>query len=139
MLAKDSPYKLINGYLWTHQEIAQAEADKKEKAAAFEVAKKLRENPRQVADAYIEAMLCDGSLREATFVQERNDLVTGCYEINQVPDWPQRMRTVHYEVKYLSKGGLILERQAYVTLFRNKDGLWFVSIDTLLDPSGIHF
>lgn len=139
VLADDSPYKLIDGNLVTDAEIAQAETDKKEKAAALEAAKKLRGNPRQVADAYIDAMVRDGSLRKASFVQERNDLVTGCFDINQVADWPQRMRTVHYEVKYVSKGGMILERQGYVILFRSEDGLWFISTDTRLDPNGIHF
>ena len=72
-------------------------------------------------------------------MQEHNDVITGCINVGQVADWSTRIRSMHYDVKYRSKAGLVFEREAYVILFRDNDGLWFVSTDTQLDPNGIHF
>lgn len=128
ILEGDSPYTKIDGRLLT-----------KEEKHKWDELSGIHGSPRLAADNYVQSMLDAGSLREAAFVEERNDMITGCINIGQVIDWPSRIRSVHYEIKYVSKGGLVNERLAYVVVFKAKDGLWYVSSDTQLDRNGIHF
>lgn len=128
IMGADSPFVEADGKFLTL-------AEKAKQDALLEI----HGSPRRVADNYVQSMLDSGSLREAIFVDERNNMITGCIDIRQVDDWPNRIRSVHYRINYVSKAGLVNERLAYVTVFKAKNGLWYVSTDTQIDRNGIHF
>ena len=134
---EDSPYAFYKDMLIPRTERDKIELSeqnaRRRREHDMEVERQEHGTPRQVADNYVADLLNKGILRAATFVAERNDLISGCMNIGQVADWPERVRSVHYQVNYISEAGLVNEREAYVILYKAKNGLWYVSTDTQME------
>jgi hypothetical protein len=136
-LGKESPYVFHEGELILASKLAAIKAQERAEEEQLEAERPLHATPRVAADEYIKLLWRRGIVREAVFLAERNDLITGCINIGQATDWPDRVRSLHYQVQYVSKGGFAMERQGYVIVFKDKNGLWYVSTDTLMET--LHF
>ena len=107
------------GRLLTKDEHAAAEAFEKEHGSA-----------RQAADHYLQSLMGNGTVERATYLAEAPFQLT-----NGAPQKGTRM--IFYQVRYVSKGGAVLDRKGYVIVSDRGDGYWFVSKLTHLQ--GIHF
>ena len=114
--------------------------EKKEQLAAqekeqIENARKIMGTPELTANAYVDRLLKTNVLKEAVFLQKRHDIIQGCSETGVVNPYKMpssSVLSVHFQTKYVSQAGLVNERESFVIVYRDNNGLWRVSQDTLL-------
>ena len=118
---------------------SQLQHPKKSKAhrsKAQEIKKAQNGTSRSAADAHIKDLLRLGVLQEATFLRE--EARQFCRDTDGMAFTEDgRIRAVFYRVKYgsVSVGSNGKERDAFVVVYRDDNGLWQVSCDTKMLPN----
>jgi len=116
------------------RELAKRRQDEKRETdgkanSELEEARKLYGTARLVADAWVGRLIDKGTLQEATFLAEKREPT--CLDIGLNPIRGD-IRSVHYKVKYTSEAGLVNEREAWVVVYKQDNGIWQVSGETRL-------
>lgn len=82
-------------------------------------------SPEGAADAYIQELIKKGVIKSATFT--RTSAEAPPMERAMFPSQVKKYRTVHYIVVYVSRGGIVNEREAYVSVLSPDGKNWYVS------------
>jgi len=81
--------------------------------------------PQRAADYYIQSLLDSRVLEKAEFL--RVSAVAPPAEALLYKGQLKAYKTAHYQVRYVSKAGLVNDREVYVSVFALEDGNWYVS------------
>jgi GYF domain 2 len=108
--------KLIEykGFIRTPEELAKIKLFEDEHAS-----------PQKAADYYVRTLIDGKVLKEATCLKIANVELPAEALVYKLPI--KESRTVHYRIIYVSQGGLVNEREAWVNVFALEDGYWYVS------------
>jgi hypothetical protein len=136
-LGQNSPYAVYQGELIPASKLEAIKLRESAEREQWKADDPLHGTPRIASDEYIKMLLQGGFVQKAIFLEERNDLICACINTGAVQDWPDRLRSLHYQVQYISTAGFAMQRQAYVIVFKTKNGLWYVSTDTYMET--LHF
>lgn len=103
----------------------------KEKKARVAALQATNGSARLVADNYITRLLDAGTLRSATWIDERTNVLA--LPLSNVDDI-NRIRQVYYKANYVSKGGVVNERTVSVIAVQDEEtGIWAISNYTLFE------
>jgi DNA gyrase/topoisomerase IV subunit A len=98
--------------------------------AALQQLRQRNATPEVVADRYVERLLADGTVETAQRTGMRP------FQLMNGPPEPNTMM-VFYKCRYVSKAGLVNDREGYVMVNKDPRGFWGVS--SLTHLQGMHF
>jgi hypothetical protein len=112
--ANDPQFTEYKGKLYTTDELVKVKKFEEEHGT-----------PKDAADFYIAELIRTAVIEKAEYTRTSAEAVPleAVRDKEKVKVW----RTVHYRVRYVSKGGFVNDRELYVSVLQLQDGYWYVS------------